>query len=422
MKLSKYTNMISLIIISGFLSSCQNDISSDGSQPADSTYSLNESTDSDTAIVSSNYDIDVNLSEAPPNSAFSLTATASQTENTQTASNTQLHFINSNASEFNVTYSDNCNNLSIDNPCEITITPKDLNIDNQTIGYYVTSSINGETIQTKPDYFIVKSLTLVNSPITGSDNSKANLKIKNNTDTTVNVDHYKFILNDGSNNLATTDSSDQASTCHGNLESGESCIVQLSTPNLINTDKKNEKAQYIMQNQANDIDAAISNVEILTPVVKTSPNSITLHPLQKKTITVRNISPVTARNINITLPELNNVKLVSNTCGENLPGYDKCQVIYQASTHPSGSSELTVSGDNFASTSTTIEASTPAKLEASVSPTHITTNSNVNKKVTVNVTNNSHYPVSDLQVTINSSIASFDTSTFVLDTTNSTCN
>ncbi|MCF6808643.1 hypothetical protein L3V79_09625, partial [Thiotrichales bacterium 19S9-12] len=134
------------------------------------------------------------------------------------------------------------------------------------------------------------------------------------------------------------------------------------------------------------------------------------------------ISPVTARNINITLPELNNVKLVSNTCGENLPGYDKCQVIYQAGTHPSGSSELTVSGDNFASTSTTIEASTPAKLEASVSPTHITTNSNVNKKVTVNVTNNSHYPVSDLQVTINSSIASFDTSTFVLDTTNSTCN
>ncbi|MCF6808484.1 hypothetical protein L3V79_08800, partial [Thiotrichales bacterium 19S9-12] len=134
------------------------------------------------------------------------------------------------------------------------------------------------------------------------------------------------------------------------------------------------------------------------------------------------ISPVTARNINITLPELNNVKLVSNTCGENLPGYDKCQVIYQASTHPSGSSELTVSGDNFASTSTTIEASTPARLEASVSPTHITTNSNVNKKVTVNVTNNSHYPVSDLQVTINSSIASFDTSTFVLDTTNSTCN
>ncbi|MCF6766838.1 hypothetical protein L3V86_00455 [Thiotrichales bacterium 19S11-10] len=428
MKLSKYTNMISLIIISGFLSSCQNDISSDGSQPADSTYSLNESTDSDTAIVSSNYDIDVNLSEAPPNSAFSLTATASQTENTQTASNTQLHFINSNASEFNITYSDNCNNLSIDNPCEITITPKDLNIDNQTIGYYVTSSINGETIQTKPDYFIVKSLTLVNSPITGSDNSNARLKVKNTTDTTVNVDHYKFILNDGSNNLATTDSSGQASTCHGNLESGESCIVQLSTPNLINTDKKNEKAQYIMQNQANGIDAAISNVAIVTPVIEISPSSATIHALQKKTFIIKNTSPVTARNLNITLPELNNVNLVSNTCGENLSGYHQCQVEYQAKIYPSGSGELTISGDNFVSSKVTIGTSTPpilplpAKLEASVSPTHITTNSNVNKTVTVNVTNNSRYPVSDLQVTINSSIESFDTSKFVLDTTNSTCN
>ncbi|MCF6766837.1 hypothetical protein L3V86_00450 [Thiotrichales bacterium 19S11-10] len=413
MKLSKYTNMISLIIISGFLSSCQNDISSDSSQPADSTYSLTESANGDTAIVSSDYDIDVNLLENPSSNSFSLGATSSQTENTQTASNTQLHFINSNASEFNVNYSNNCNNLNVDNSCDISVTPKDLNIDNQTIGYYVTSSVNGETIKTKPDYFIVKSLTLVNPPITGSDNSKAKLKVKNETGITVNVDPYNFLLNEGTTTVAKADSS----TCHGDLASGESCIVQLTTPNLINTDKKNEKAQYIMQNKDNDIDAAISNVAIVTPVVKVSSSLSAIHSLQKTTFTIKNTSPVTARNLNITLPELNNVKLVSNTCGENLPGYDKCQVIYQAGTHPSGSSELTVSGDNFASTSTTIEASTPARLEVSVSPTHITTNSNVNKIVTLNVTNNSRYPVSDLQVTINSSIASS-----FHDTTDSTCN
>ncbi|MCF6808649.1 hypothetical protein L3V79_09640, partial [Thiotrichales bacterium 19S9-12] len=171
MKLSKYlkyANSISLIILSSFLFGCQSDISSDDSQPANSvTYALTESTSGDTAVVSSNYDIDVNLSEASSNNTFSLAATSSQTETTQTASNTQLHFINSNASEFNVTYSDNCNSLSIDNSCDISVTPKDLNTNNQTVGYYVTSSINGKSIKTKPDYFIVKSLTLVNSPITG---------------------------------------------------------------------------------------------------------------------------------------------------------------------------------------------------------------------------------------------------------------
>ncbi|MCF6808588.1 hypothetical protein L3V79_09320, partial [Thiotrichales bacterium 19S9-12] len=168
MKLSKRFGAVSLTILPSLLLGCQSDISSSDNQPANSvTYALTESTNGDSAVVSSNYNINVNLEDTSSNNSFILGTKTSQTETTQTASNTQLHFINSNAAEFNITYSDNCNSLSIDNSCDISVTPKNLNTNNQTVGYYVTSSINGKSIKTKPDYFIVKSLTLVNSPITG---------------------------------------------------------------------------------------------------------------------------------------------------------------------------------------------------------------------------------------------------------------
>ncbi|MCF6777873.1 hypothetical protein L3V83_14995, partial [Thiotrichales bacterium 19X7-9] len=130
-KLFKYT-IVSLISIT--LYGCKSEIpsSSDNSdQPANQTiYNLTDSHSSDTAVIASPYEVDVNLESETSNLQVGVEPTAEAQ-----ASNIQLHFLDpQNTNRFNTTYSDACNSLDTSSSCQITLVPNNNAqlIDNQT--------------------------------------------------------------------------------------------------------------------------------------------------------------------------------------------------------------------------------------------------------------------------------------------------
>ncbi|MCF6777945.1 lamin tail domain-containing protein, partial [Thiotrichales bacterium 19X7-9] len=342
---------------------CKSEIpsSSDNSdQPANQTiYNLTDSHSSDTAVIASPYEVDVNLESETSNLQVGVEPTAEAQ-----ASNIQLHFLDpQNTNRFNTTYSDACNSLDTSSSCQITLVPNNNAqlIDNQTVGYYITGNINGSLTRLKPEYFIVKSLTTEPNAFIGS-GGQSQLTIYNNTGVDVDLSGYQFKSDD-------TQLSAQLSEA---LQTGNNYVLANNKKFIVNVsatdDHTNSRSAVLMVNSTG-INAVDSTINVIRPSVNLSPNQLTLWPNQTRTITIENNTPALAKVSDISLSNTDGVSLDTSNCDDGIIGFSSCKVTLTSKKKIATKEvDLIVTGENFDTQQASVYTELP---NPSIKPVHV---------------------------------------------------
>ncbi|MCF6776392.1 hypothetical protein L3V83_07365 [Thiotrichales bacterium 19X7-9] len=421
-KLTKLHKIIVLSLVSFTLYGCNSDevsSSDDSEKPSNNTvYTLTDSHSTNIAVIASPYEINVNLEFKNDNFQVGV-----QSTDEAQASNIQLNFSDpQNTNRFNVSYSAACDKLDMHSTCQITLVPNNdaYQIDNQSVEYYITATLDGSLTQLEPENLNVKSLTTKPNAFLGS-GGHTQLTIYNNTGVDVDLTDYQFKSNDDQLMVQLPAALDVAIK-NDVLPNGKHFVVDVQA----STNHTTYRSQVAMVNSSG-IDAATSKVTVIRPIVEILSQRISLHSLEDKTIKVKNLSPVEAKGVIISLPDLEGVKVISNQCqleGQdsfNLKPYANCSITFRTLARPHGSGEITISKDinaNFSTpkSSVAISAYTPAKLAVSIFPKEFTISSYANKEVTVTVVNNSDLEISDL----NSKLSAL-THKFIINPKKTTC-
>ncbi|TNF69231.1 MAG: hypothetical protein EP298_03595, partial [Gammaproteobacteria bacterium] len=127
--------------------------------------------------------------------------------------------------------------------------------------------------------------------------------------------------------------------------------------------------------------------------IEVSPSQLVLLPNQTKTITVMNRTQIKADIKEIQLPDLTGVKVTQNTCANgHINGKGSCIIqLHAGRSVESDKSQLVIIGKNFLSESSNIVTHNTNNrgLNISLSKHEVTTATNIDKQLTLVVTNNS---------------------------------
>ncbi|MCF6776261.1 hypothetical protein L3V83_06705, partial [Thiotrichales bacterium 19X7-9] len=191
--------------------------------------------------------------------------------------------------------------------------------------------------------------------------------------------------------------------CEGEvLAKSESCIIQLEANKKFPTQQAN--LQVSGDNfLAHSVEV---NTKMLNPShkptsIEVSPSQLVLLPNQTKTITVTNRTPIQAQLKEIVLPSIEGVT-ITNNCSDNINGKSSCSITFQAGADINAHKDkLIVEGKNFLSqTSEVLTYSNTIQkgINISLSKHEFVTASNMDKQITVTVTNNSNVSLKDLKL------------------------
>ncbi|MCF6777872.1 hypothetical protein L3V83_14990, partial [Thiotrichales bacterium 19X7-9] len=183
--------------------------------------------------------------------------------------------------------------------------------------------------------------------------------------------------------------------CEGKvLAKSESCIIQLEANKKFPTQQANLQVSgdnFLAHSV--EVNTKMLNPSFKPTSIEVSPGKLVLLSNQTKTITVMNRTQIKADIKEIQLPDLTDVKVIQNTCANgHINGKGSCIIqLHAGRSIESKTSQLVITGKNFLSESSNIVTHNTNNrgLNISLSKHEVTTATDIDKQLTLVVTNNS---------------------------------
>ncbi|MCF6765604.1 hypothetical protein L3V82_07455 [Thiotrichales bacterium 19S3-7] len=182
--------------------------------------------------------------------------------------------------------------------------------------------------------------------------------------------------------------------CQGQvLAKSESCIIQLKANKKFPTQKATLKVSGDnFLSHTVEVTTKMLNPSYKPTRVEISPSKLVLLSDETKTVTLTNRTSVKAKIKTISLPSLSGV-IITNNCPDELDGNTSCYITFKANNELQGQeSQLVIEGENFISKSSEVftHNNTLEKgIRISLSKHEVTTATDIDKQLTLVVTNNS---------------------------------